>query len=56
MCENFTQNVIKTLKNFADWKISVAVCNDKESDVYFKLVTKEILMMIQVPCELQMLR
>lgn len=56
MCENFTQNVIETLNEFADMKISVDVCNDKESDVYFKLVTKEILMMIQVPCRLQMLR
>lgn len=44
------------LNEFADMKIQVDVCNEKEQDVYIKLVTKQILMIIQVPCRVQMLK
>ena len=46
LSENFMKSILTTLNNFTDMKLSVDV--KRESDVYFKLITKEILLMIQL--------
>jgi hypothetical protein len=50
LCENFMKTILRTLDDFTDMKLSVGLVNDvkRESDVYFKLITKDVLLMIQL--------
>lgn len=44
------KTILTTLNDFTDMKLSVGLVNDvkRESDVYFKLITKDVLLMIQL--------
>ena len=36
--------------------VALGYVNNRDSDVYFKLVSKQILMIVQVPCKAEMKR
>ena len=49
LCLRFQQKLTETLDEFSDFKILGNAIENETSNYYFKLVTKKILMIIQIP-------